>query len=82
MTARLLEFLRAGRKGDAIKLHRRATQSSHAESKACVDSLIQRYGLPDTGRGGCLPALALLLTGMAAAVIAAMATASFLGLVA
>jgi len=79
LDTKLLDLLRAGLKGDAIKVHRRATRSSYAESKEYVDSLIRRHALPDTGRRGCLPVLALLLTGAAAA-IAALTTASLVGL--
>jgi len=78
LNAKLLDLLHAGLKLDAIKVHREATRSSLAESKAHVDSLIRRHGLPDAGRGGCLPVLALLLTTAAAA----MTTAWLAGLVA
>jgi hypothetical protein len=62
LNAKLVDLLQAGLKLDAIKVHREATRSSLAESKAYVDSLARRHGLPDTGGGGCLPVLALLLT--------------------
>ena len=67
LNAKLLDLLQAGLKLDAIKVHREETRSSLAESKAHVDSLIRRHGLPDAGRGGCLPVLALLLTTAASA---------------
>ena len=79
LDAKLLDLLHAGQKRGAIRLHRRTTRSAPAESQAYVDSLIRRHGLPDTGRGGCLPVLALLLTVAAAAAIAVMAMAWSVG---
>ena len=78
LNAKLLDLLHAGLKLDAIKVHREATRSSLAESKAYVDSLIRATDCPTQAVAAVFPCSALVLTTAAAAVT----TAWLVGLVA
>lgn len=71
LECKLLELLRAGKKTDAVEIYRKASGLGIAECKACVESLARRHGLPETGPGRFVPAVALLSAVIVATVIAA-----------
>ncbi len=70
--AQVMEYLRLGRKLDAIKLYRERTGKGLADSKRAVEEMAERAGLSQQ-RGGCFGMVLLVI--LLAVVIAGVYTA-------
>lgn len=64
----ILNLMEAGRKIEAIKLHRQLTNSGLKEAKDAVEELAARRGIAP-GKTGCLGAVAVLVACMTAAIV-------------